>query len=175
MNPIDEYVDQAKAAMTMSALTIKGRKTLVRAIIKAERFMGNTQYPRTQTDWKNETLPPRNFAFRVTTKPPIQIIKNIVPKITSLSFFDEKLTVKANARHKINGPQRSPNGNDYYMRKNKPLTILELFFSLLLHFWMKHSLELDKNLIEVSFLIKKYKWSIFLDTWRKWQKAYKCL
>ena len=29
----------------------------------AAKLIGNTQYPNTQTLWKNETWPPNNFAF----------------------------------------------------------------------------------------------------------------
>ena len=81
-------------------------------IIIATIFIGNKQYPRTQILQNNPTLPPKNLAFTVTINPPTHTIKKIIPKIEVLStpdsLSDESTTVKANKRHKTNGPHKSP-------------------------------------------------------------------
>ena len=41
-----------------------------------ESTSGKRQYPKTDTDWKNETAPPSNLALRVTTAEPNQTITN---------------------------------------------------------------------------------------------------
>ena len=86
----------------------KVKNILVTATIIAVTLIGATQYPNTQTLQKKETFPPKNFALRVTTNPPIHIIKNIIPKMLSLSLVDEKLMVNAKIKHKTSGPHKSP-------------------------------------------------------------------
>ena len=51
----------------------------------AERTKGNKQYPSTQMLWKNETLPPSNFAFIVTTAAPHHVTMNTAPNTKPLS------------------------------------------------------------------------------------------
>ena len=41
-----------------------------------ESTSGKRQYPKTHTDWKNETAPPNSLALRVTTAEPNQTITN---------------------------------------------------------------------------------------------------
>ena len=47
----------------------------------AAKLIGNIQYPKTQTLYKNETLPPNIFAFTVTTTAPPHININITPNL----------------------------------------------------------------------------------------------
>ena len=50
----------------------------------AARFIGNMQYPSTQTIYKNEIFPPKIFPFIVTIAAPPQIKMKMVP------FFRKK-------------------------------------------------------------------------------------
>ena len=108
MKPTELAVDHKNDKITSNVLIRNGRNDFVSAIINAAIFIGQTQYPRTQTLWNKLTFPPKNFALSVTTNPPTQMIKNIVPNIVYLSLLEENETVRANIRHNTRGPQRSP-------------------------------------------------------------------
>lgn len=56
-------------------------------IATAAKTIGKTQYPRTQTHWKNEICPPNSFVLIVTTNAPPHIIKNRTPKDFPLSWL----------------------------------------------------------------------------------------
>ena len=79
--------------------------------------IGKTQYPSTQTHWKNEICPPNSLVLTVTTKaPPHIIINNIpkdlplswvsIPKLSTLKYLDDNY--KESSKQKISGPHRSP-------------------------------------------------------------------
>ena len=54
-------------------------------IIKAANKIGKTQYPKTQTHWKNDICPPSNLVLMVTTNEPPHMIKNNTPNDFPLS------------------------------------------------------------------------------------------
>lgn len=87
---------------------MKGREKKISTIVipPAASTIGNTQYPSTQTLWKNELLyisiilswyffvyvwPPRNLALSVNILAPPQIMIKIVPNTTSELFEAFKL------------------------------------------------------------------------------------
>ena len=57
-------------------IKLKNRTWLSARIIVADKTNGKTQYPNTQTDWKKLIVPPRSFAFSVTTAEPIHMEQN---------------------------------------------------------------------------------------------------
>ena len=55
--------DQKNAIVAIPILTSKEMEYCVNAMIRAAMFIGNTQYPKTQTLWKNDTFPPNSLAL----------------------------------------------------------------------------------------------------------------
>ncbi len=83
-----QKLDHTKQTITIMNFKNIGRSIFRRAIKIAAKLIGNTQYPRTHTLYKNDTLPPSIFAFRVTTAAPPQIITKIVPKRESVPSLE---------------------------------------------------------------------------------------
>ena len=76
----------------------------------ADIVSGKTQYPKMQTLWKNDIVPPKSCALTVTTAAPNHTITNTAAKTKeALSPGADKLKVMDNSKHTSNGPQRSPN------------------------------------------------------------------
>lgn len=111
-------VDQSKATPDI-AILIGNRRIpipLITYIATAASKIGNTQYPKTQTHWKNEICPPNNLVLMVTTKAPPHIIKNKIPKdfplscvsIPKFSTLHYKKSYKESKRQNISGPHKSP-------------------------------------------------------------------
>ena len=69
---------------------------------------GNMQYPKTQTLWKKEILPPKSWALRVTMPEPIQKMKNTLAKMTiSCEGGADRLSIMLSWRHNSKGPHKS--------------------------------------------------------------------
>lgn len=74
----------------------------------ATQFIGNKEYPRVQTQWKNDIFPPKSYALIAITAAPTQITQNTVPKIIVDTVACEAMdNVQAKEIHKTKGPQRS--------------------------------------------------------------------
>lgn len=63
-------------------------------IAAADKTIGNTQYPKTQTHWKNDICPPSNLVLIVTTNAPPHIIMKSTPNDLPLScVYIPKLSI----------------------------------------------------------------------------------
>ena len=75
------------------------------AINKADKTNGNTEYPRTQMDWKKLIVPPSNFAFNVTTAEPIHILQNTAAKTEEACLDGARMARRMDRdKHTMRGP-----------------------------------------------------------------------
>ena len=72
-------------------------------------FMGNNEYPRVDTLWKNEIFPSNKVALIVTTTAPNHTSVKTVPKIELESALSLEFIVRVNdnAIHNSKGPHKS--------------------------------------------------------------------
>lgn len=76
---------------------------------RAEMVKGKTQYPKIQILWKKDILPPRSWAFTVTTAAPHQTITNTVANTKDAELAGAPaLRIIDNSRHTKSGPHKSP-------------------------------------------------------------------
>ena len=77
MNTTDARVDHTKPAPTTSNLISMLENIHEKTVHTiADNVKGNTQYPRIQTDWKNEIVPPNSCALIVTAAAPAHTMTN---------------------------------------------------------------------------------------------------
>ena len=76
-----QMLDQMNASITIPNFNKNGSANLRIEIAMAAKFIGNMQYPSTQTLCKNDTFPPNIFALIVTIIAPPQIKMNMTPFI----------------------------------------------------------------------------------------------
>ena len=146
INPLAENTAQTHPTTIIINLAQNGRKALVMATTRAERFSGNMQYPSRHKDEKKETSASNNYALIVTITLPNQTMKNIDPNTTSLSFPVEMLRVTAKQRQKRSGPQRSP----LNFNIKKPTYLLQSFnYSFMSSFFLGSTIAL--NLAKIFF------------------------
>jgi hypothetical protein len=79
---------------------------------RAEMFIGNKQYPSTQTDWKNEIWPPRSSVLTVMITDPTLIRQNTILNtklaVSSVDPYElDRLRVRDSSMQSSNGPHKS--------------------------------------------------------------------
>ena len=119
MNPTELSVAHVKPAATIISFTNIGNPH--GHTIKAAMFMGNRQYPRTQTLWKNEIVPPRSSVLIVIITDPTLIRQNTMlnTKLAVSSVFSVALeeldsdSVKDSSMHRRSGPHRSQSRSSF--------------------------------------------------------------
>ena len=82
------------------------------SMTNADMVNGNTQYPNTHTDWKNDIVLPNSCAFNVTMNDPNHIITNTAANTLAASFACAFIdSIIDNDRHINNGPHKSQSRN----------------------------------------------------------------
>lgn len=76
---------------------------------RADKVSGKTQYPKIQTLWKKDIVPPSNWAFTVTAAAPNQTKTNTAAKTKEAeSPGAVKLSIDERRRQTNKGPHKSP-------------------------------------------------------------------
>ena len=136
----DARVDHKKAtAKTIKSNTIvngPNGMSLNKSTQTAAMVMGKTQYPNTHTDWKNEMVPPNNWALTVTTADPSHTAQNTAAKTilacpieTDMYAAHQRPSTEWEYKYQTRNPNKikpSPNAdtenkNDQQSRTNRSL------------------------------------------------------